>query len=290
MTEAATTLASGRSGSGCWTQWALPIVFAALLGGWSCLDRESDDRLAAADDLPGDFAPFDHDHAAWTRVLEQYAPSGSVDYAGLKRTAPADFSDYLRSLASVRRAEYAAWTRDQQLAFWINAYNAWTVQLILDHYPLKSIRSIGLLPGAAFRKDFIPLERLQGDTLSLGDIEHDILRGQFEAPRIHFAIVCASKSCPVLRKEAYRAADLDAQLQDAARTFIRDTSRNRFDADTRTLWLSSIFDWFGADFVRDGMTLQEVYASHVGAEAAAAVRAGPVQVEFLDYDWSLNGR
>src|SRR4029434_9265868 len=132
----------------------------------------------------------------------------------------------------------------QRIAFWINAYNAFTLRLILDHYPIASIRRIGWLPGAAFRERFIPMQGLKGETISLDDIENGTLRSAFREPRIHFALVCAARSCPPLRREAYRGADLDRQLDDQARIFLRDATKNRVDAATRTLYLSSIFKWF----------------------------------------------
>ncbi|MEO8601067.1 MAG: DUF547 domain-containing protein [bacterium] len=246
----------------------------------------------AGDPAAGDACTFfDHQHAAWNTIVARYVREGIVDYAGLKRSGLPALDGYLQSLESVCRRHYNTWTGEQKLAFWINAYNAYTVKLILDHYPLKSIRSIGLLPGAAFRENFIPLQALRGKVLSLNDIEHDILRKEFREPRIHFAIVCASKSCPELRNEAYRATTLDAQLTEAARRFVSDSSKNRFDAASRTLRLSSIFDWFREDFERSSQTLPAFVARYAEPATATALSSGGnVRVEFLDYDWSLNGR
>lgn len=259
---------------------------------WAWVARGNGQPAPAAGGAADSCSLFDHDHAAWTALLPRYVHNGSVDYAGLKRNGQAELNGYLQSLESVCRGHFDTWTREQKLAFWINAYNAYTVKLILDNYPLSTIRSIGLLPGAAFRQDFIPLQRLHGgnDELSLNDIEHEILRKEFQEPRIHFAIVCASKSCPILRSAAYRASTVNAQLDDAARTFIRDSSRNRFDASTRTLHLSSIFDWFREDFERAAQTLPRFVARYADDATATAIRSGNVRVRFLDYDWSLNGR
>ncbi|HEY6006591.1 MAG TPA: DUF547 domain-containing protein [Anaeromyxobacter sp.] len=230
------------------------------------------------------------EHAAWTKLLGRYVSGGLVDYASLKRDGQPVLDGYLRSLESVERSELESWPRSERLAFWIDAYNAYAVKLVLEHYPLRSIRSIGLLPGAAFRRRFIPLERIAGGRLSLDDIEHRFLRERFRDPRIHFAIVCASRSCPVLRGEAYRGRDLDAQLDEAARSFLRDPARNRWDPASRTLFLSSIFRWFRGDFEAAAGTLAAFVARYVDAPAAEAVRRGGVKIEFLDYDWSLNGR
>jgi hypothetical protein len=247
--------------------------------------------LATADTAAADSgAGFDREHPAWTRLVRRYVSGGLVDYAALKRDGRPALDPYLRSLESVERAELEAWPRSDQLAFWINAYNAYTVKLVLDHHPLRSIRSIGFLPGSAFKRKFIPLERAAGRKLSLDDIEHRILRARFQEPRIHFAIVCASRSCPVLRDEAYRGGDLDAQLDGAARAFLRDPARNRYDPASRTLSLSSIFEWFRGDFESAAGTLPAFVARYADEGTAEALRRGGVKIEFLDYDWSLNER
>jgi hypothetical protein len=247
-------------------------------------------RALAVDARSTGQASFDHAHTAWTHLLQRFVRDGLVDYRGMKAEAAGELDAYLRQLASVTASQYATWTREERLAFWINAYNAYTVRLVLDHFPLRSIRSIGILPGAAFRDDFIPMDTLRGRKLSLDDIEHQILRRELDEPRIHFAIVCASRSCPVLRDEAYRAQYLDAQLEDAARRFVRDPSRNRFDAATRTFHASSIFKWFRGDFERRAGSLASFLARYADDAAAAALRTGGVRIEFLDYDWSLNER
>jgi hypothetical protein len=233
---------------------------------------------------------LDREHAAWTHLLRRYVSRGLVDYAALKRDGRPSLDAYLHSLESVERSELEAWPRGDQIAFWINAYNAYTVKLVLDHYPLRSIRSIGFLPGSAFKRKFIPLDRVAGGELSLDDIEHRILRPRFRDPRIHFAIVCASRSCPILRDEAYRGRDLDAQLDDAARSFLSDPARNRYDPASRTLHLSSIFKWFRGDFEAAAGTLSAFVARHADESTAEALRHGGVRLEFLDYDWSLNER
>ncbi|MCC7111488.1 MAG: DUF547 domain-containing protein [Deltaproteobacteria bacterium] len=235
-------------------------------------------------------APFDHEHAAWEATLARYVRDGVVDYSGLKHSGTAALDGYLRSLESVCRDQYVAWTREQQLAFFINAYNAYTIKLILEHYPVKSIRSIGFLPGSAFRDELAPLRWLRGKALSLNDIENDILRKDFHEPRIHFAIVCASQSCPELKSEAYRATTLDSQLTDAARRFLADRGKNQFDPASRTLRLSSIFKWFREDFERTSRTLPAFVARYAEPATATALSSGDaVRIEFLDYDWSLNG-
>lgn len=229
---------------------------------------------------------IDPDHGAWNAIVQRWVRDGKVDYGGIRNDGGADLERYLANLSGACSADYERWNEDQRLAFWINAYNAFTVKLILDHYPIASIRKIGWLPGAAFRRDFIPMQGLKGGTISLEDIEHGTLRADFDEPRIHFALVCAARSCPPLRGEAYRAAALDRQLDDQGRRFLGDPSKNRFDAAGRTLYLSSIFKWFREDFEKSAGSLKVYVARYLGAEVAEP----DVEIEFLDYDWSLNER
>ncbi len=220
-------------------------------------------------------------------MLRRYVHNGLVDYEGWKRQGVAELNDYLATLSSVCTADERAANRDERLAFWINAYNAFTVKLILDHYPVRSIRSIGLLPVAAFKKKFIPMPGLRKGDLALDEIENDILRKELGEPRIHFAVVCASKSCPKL--QAYRADGLGLQLDQAGRDFIQDPSKNRYDAAKRTFYASSIFKWFHEDFERANGSLAAFIGQYAQPDVAAALKQGNVRIEFLDYDWSLNG-
>jgi len=235
-------------------------------------------------------AAFDHDHRVWTGLLARHVRAGRVDYAGLARES-AELDGYLHALSGVTRTCYDAWARVQRLAFWIDVYDAFTVRLVLDHYPLRSIRDIGLLPLAAFRQKIVPMPGLRGATLSLNDVENDVLRGELAGePRIHFAIVCASKSCPPLRSEAYRGPDLDRQLDEQTRAFLADPAKNRVDAAAHTLFLSSIFKWFRADFEAAAGTVPAFVARYLPPAGAAVAREPGVTVRYLDYDWSLNGR
>src|SRR5438034_1268606 len=229
--------------------------------------------------------PVDHDHAAWTAILGRFVRGGEVAYGRLAREGAPMLASYLDGLSSACADDYARWGRAERLAFWINAYNAFTVRLVLDHYPIASIRKIGWLPGAAFRERFVPMPGLKGGIVSLDDIENGTLRADFREPRIHFALVCASRSCPMLRSEAYRAGDLDRQLDDQARTFLADSTKNRFDSATNTLHLSSIFKWFRADFEAAAGSLPAYVGRYLSDPRATAP---DVRIEFLDYDWSLN--
>ena len=207
----------------------------------------------------------------------EFVHDGVVDYAGWKKGQLA-LDAYLRQLVVVKKEEFAAFTRPEQTAFLIDAYNAYTVRLILNHFPLGSIRSIGLLPGAAFRRGFIPL---LGEELSLNDLEGRLR--EMGDPRIHFALVCASQSCPKLRATAYRAAGLEVQLDTAAREFIGDPRKNRFEPGAAHL--SSIFKWYGDDFNKAAGSLADYLNRYTKEPLPKDVR-----IDFLDYDWSLNGR
>src|SRR5262252_7108738 len=143
-------------------------------------------------------APFDASHGAWSALLARRVSDGWVDYAGWKRADQPALESYLARLEQIDRSCFDRFSNAERLAFWINAYNAYTVRIILDHYPVKSIRSIGLLPMAAFRTSFIRLPAHRGGSLSLGELENEILRREFHEPRVHFAINCASRSCPAL--------------------------------------------------------------------------------------------
>jgi hypothetical protein len=228
-------------------------------------------------------AEFDQSHSRYAKVLTKYVKNARVNYAGLKKD-PTDLDAYLKAIATVRPDEFKTWSKDQQLALLLNLYNAHTLKLIINHYPLDSIRDIGLLPGAAWRIQDV---RFGGQLLTLDHLEHKIIRADYDEPRIHFALVCAALSCPPLRSEPYVAAKLDAQLEEQARLFLADSSKNRFDPGTNTLWLSAIFDWYQEDFG----DLKSYAADFLPEKSAEALRqADEVNVKFRDYDWSLNSQ
>lgn len=187
-------------------------------------------------------AAFDHEHAAWTLLLKEHVHAGGLlDYAGLSERR-SDVNAYLASLRGVSAAAFASWSPAQREAFWINAYNAWTISLILDNPKVKSIRDLGGWFSSVFDQRFIPLQHLDArdSELSLGELEHQILGKSARTPLFHFAIVCASRSCPELRAEAYRADQLDAQLADQARRFLADAAKNDLSIQSDALRISKI--------------------------------------------------
>ncbi len=248
-------------------------------------------------------ATNEFDHAQWATVLSQFTIDGNIDYRRLARE-PDALSRYLEQLEAIKRDDFATWSRDARMALWINAYNAYTVRWILDHYPTEGI--LETVPiwrralGAPFSNRFIPLAELaaaqSGDAaaqpnISLSAIEHEILRKKFSEPRIHFAIVCASKSCPKLRDRPYTSAGLDLELDENARDFLRDPAKNRYDPGHNRLIVSKIFRWFDEDFEPGGGALG--FYRRYGPEStvsALAASSAPASVEYGDYDWSLNGK
>ena len=246
---------------------------------------------------------FDHRHANWEALLKQHVVliangnASQVDYAGFKSDRAA-LKQYLDALSAVSEADYRRWSKPQQLAFLINAYNVFTVELILTHYPdLKSIKDLGSVFQSPWKKAFFTL---LGQERSLDDVEHGLIRapGVFNEPRIHAAVNCASIGCPMLRQEAFTADLLESQLEDNLRRFLSDHSRNRFDAANKTLSVSSIFDWYKGDFEKghQGFTsLDATFARYADAlgdtlQAQEAIRSGGLKIRYLDYDWALNAQ
>jgi hypothetical protein len=244
---------------------------------------------------------FDHSHATWQTLLARHvkvAPHGNasaVDYQGVQSERAA-LKTYLDSMSAVSEPEYLQWSSPQRLAYLVNAYNAFTIDLVLSKYPnLESIKDIGTVFQSPWKKKFF---MLLGQERSLDDLEHGMIRasGAFDDPRIHFAVVCASVGCPMLRPEAFNAARLNEQLEDGMRRFLADSTRNRFDAASGRLLVSKIFDWYGKDFEQGHKGYDSLkatfarYADQLAAtpEARARIRAGDYRVEFLDYDWRLN--
>jgi Protein of unknown function, DUF547 len=244
---------------------------------------------------------MDHSHAAWTTLLKKHVvllgggKASQLRYAGMARDREA-LKAYLDSLSAVSRAAFDGFSKAQQQAFLMNAYNAFTVELILSKYPnLQSIRDLGSLLKKPWSIKNVPL---LGDTVTLDNIEHDMLRkrGSYDDPRVHFAVNCASIGCPMLREEAFVAERLEAQLEEQTRRFMSDRSRNRYDSASGKLELSKIFDWYGDDFKQGhkGISSLAAFAARYAELLADApadrdkLRGQQVAVAFLDYDWKLN--
>lgn len=220
---------------------------------------------------------FDHTHESWDKVLKANTKrvEGQVlfNYQALSKDKKA-FNSYLKNLESVSKEDFLTFTNKQKLAFWINAYNAYTVQLILKDYPVKSIKDIGSFFSSPWKKNFIIL---LGKKMSLDDIEHGTIRKQFKEPRIHFAVNCASIGCPSLLEEAFIADQLNEQLDKATKLFLTNKKKNYVKG--HTYYLSKIFDWYEEDFIKYSNGVKNFVSKYLG-------RAD--DIEYLDYDWKLN--
>jgi hypothetical protein len=238
-------------------------------------------------------------HQPWQALLSQHVTpinnghSSQIDYAGMKKDQ-VKLSAYLTTLAAIDKQTFEQWPAPKQLAFLINAYNAWTVELILTVYPdLESIKDLGSFFSSPWSKQFIPL---LGETRSLDNIEHELIRGdnKYGDPRIHFAVNCASIGCPALREEAYSADKLEQQLAEQTLRFLTDKSRNRFAE--HSMALSAIFKWYGDDFTlgfRGSNSLAAFIllyhkALNLTPAQQALLKSEDMATNFLNYDWALN--
>jgi hypothetical protein len=229
-------------------------------------------------------AEFDQTHALFTGVLTNYVKDARVDYAALK-AHPQDLNRYLDQIAGVSKAEFKKWNEPQQIAFLSNAYNAYTMRLIIDHYPLKSIKDIGSIFSGPWDQ---PVVKLFGETMNLNTVEHKILRVNYAEPRLHFVLVCAAKGCPPLRAEAFVGARLEEQLMDQARLFLAEFTKNRVDTGKRVVHLSPIFKWYGTDFEKKSGSVLAALKPYWPKAAAAALANESFKIRYTDYDWSLN--
>jgi hypothetical protein len=251
---------------------------------------------------------FDHEHTAWTTLLKKHVvlleggKSSQVRYGGFQQDRGA-LKGYLDALSKVAPQEFDGWSKAQRMAFLINAYNAFTVEKILTRYPdIKSIWDFGKIFGNPFRDRFF---MLLGRESFLDRVEHETLRkpGAYDEPRVHFAVNCASVGCPMLREEAYVAGRLAAQLEEQARRFLSDRSRNRYDTASGRLEVSRIFDWFKEDWTSgyrgfDGRSEPVRTREQYFARYAALLADDPreqqrlieqkAEIRFLEYDWALN--
>jgi hypothetical protein len=240
---------------------------------------------------------FDHQYGAWNTLLKKHVrwlPDGKqsrVNYKGFAADR-AGLKGVLDGLSAVSKATFDGWSRPQQMAFLINAYNAFTVEIILTKYPdIKSIKELGLFNRGPWKNEFFTL---LGDKRHLDWVEHEQLRPIYKDPRIHAGVNCASIGCPALRDEAFTADKLEAQLDDGMKRFMGDRTRNRVKGSE--VQVNNIFKWFKEDFssgYRGINQLEDLLAQHAEQltdkpEEQAALRAKTLPVSYLDYDWSLN--
>lgn len=223
--------------------------------------------------------PREFSHRSFDELLAEHVEEGVVDYPGMQ--ADVRLAAYLAQLDRVDPNALTA--RNERLAFWINAYNAFAIKGILDHYsPVSTMGRYRYFIGRDYR--------VGGETINLYDLERQVLIEQFHEPLIHFAIVCASLSCPRLQPWAYQGLQLQQQFELVAREFINDSTRNRFDRQAKVASLSMIFQWFESDFVKAAGSVPAYVARYVDDPDLARELTQPdYRVEYLEYDWTLNG-
>lgn len=219
-------------------------------------------------------ASFDLSHGGFDATLASFVKDGLVDYRGMKSN-PASLNRYLDDLAAVTEGQWAAWGENDQIAFLINLYNAATLKLIVDHYPVDSIKDIGSWWKGPWKQDAV---RLFGRKVTLDHVEHELLREEFDEPRIHMALVCAARGCPPLRSEPYTGKLLDRQLDEQARGYLATPKGLRLDREDREAAVSAIFDWFEEDF--------ESVRGFIEHHAAIDLQGWSIRT--IPYDWSLN--
>ena len=220
------------------------------------------------------------DHRLYGALLKKYVHHGVVNYQGFKNEEKL-LDHYLKVLENT---ETKILSRHEQFAFYINAYNAWTIKFILSGYPgITSIKDLGSIFRSPWKKKIC---RIDGTVITLDDIEHEILRPRFEDPRVHFAINCASKGCPPLISEPYNGSILDRQLDESTAAFLNNSERNRLDGNV--LYVSKIFKWFPKDFRNDVVGFFMKYVTEDIRTRLEQTR-GNIAIDYLDYDWSLNG-
>ncbi|MHC4288063.1 MAG: DUF547 domain-containing protein [Planctomycetota bacterium] len=248
---------------------------------------------------PAKEVTFDLDHTLYDTILKEFVKEGLVDYAELQKN-PHSLNRYLTGLSQVKEPVFKEWEKNQQLAYLINLYNAATLKLIVNHYPIERIKDIGSLFKGPWHQ---PIISLFEKPITLNTLEHEIIRTDYDEPRIHLALVCAAKGCPPLRGEAYTAEKLHAQLDDQGRLFLSNPDKFQIDRPHHTVYLSPIFKWYGKDFTRQ-FTPQGGFEKLNKTERAVLnycsrylcdpdsqfLAAGGYSVRYLDYDWSLNER
>ncbi|EAW34963.1 DUF547 domain-containing protein [Lyngbya sp. PCC 8106] len=231
----------------------------------------------------------------YEQILSTYVDkNGKVNYKALKENRK-KLDEFNASLATLSPDDFANWTEKEKIAFWINTYNSLTLLAIIENYPTKSIRDI---PGVWTRLQF----NVMGKEVTLDEIEHKILRVQFNEPRIHMGLVCASIGCPILLQEAYTGDKLGEQLDKQTRKFIAINDNFKIDKQDNKVYLSSIFKWFGEDFISQ-FKIQEKFtgndkeravlnflSQYLDESEKEYLMNGKYQIKYLDYDWSLNDK
>lgn len=281
----------------------LPVLLfcTLMVGGFACGEEAPKEPAPAPVQQAGDFS-----YDGYAEMLLSFVDGdGMVDYKGLKAKSN-DLDAFLSAMNSLGEAEFAKWDEKRKIAFWLNAYNAFTLKAIVDHYPIKSslARSI-LYPKNSIRQISGVWKKLEwsvhGRKLTLETIEHEILRKDFNEPRIHVALVCAAMGCPPLRNEPFTGKRLNEQLDDQAKRFLSNEDKFRIDRDRNELHLSSVLKWFAEDFTKGYSSTDrfgrydkevrgvlEFVAGHISAQDLEYMMANKLSIEYVKYDWTLN--
>jgi hypothetical protein len=246
------------------------------------------------------------DYSNYADVLKNFVDDkGMVDYEGLKAESD-QLDSFVNDLSGVKSEEYETWTKEQKIAFWLNAYNGLTLKVIIEHYPIESswLKSL-IYPKNSIRQidgvwDEIT-HNVTGKKMTLEHIEHEILRKKFNEPRIHMALVCAAMGCPPLRREPYVGSRLDSQFDDQTRIFLSDPKKFKIDTSRNSVYVSSIFKWFAEDFgekygdkeriagkSREESAVIHFIAQYLSKDKQEYLLNGKYRIKYLDYDWSLN--
>ena len=226
------------------------------------------------------------DHSKFDQILKQYVDDrGLVDYNSISKAS--QFKEYMEALKSAKAEELS---RNGQLAFWINAYNAVTIDKVIQWKPKKSVRET-FVPGVWTSTKFFTTRDhiVAGKRLSQDDIEHDILRKRLKEPRIHFAVVCASSSCPPLARFAFTEENVQAKLEEETRKYINSFRGTRIDYAKNTFYLSKIFDWFSSDFKSKSGSVLGFINPYLSKEAMSFLEREP-KISYIHYDWALNAK
>lgn len=233
---------------------------------------------------------FDHSYKNYASLLSKVQKSKGqqslVNYQILHRDSK-ELDSVANSFSAVTKSQFDSFTKDQRLSFLINAYNLFTIKLIVKHYPVKSIKKIGSLFTSAWKKKFFVL---LGEETYLDYIEHDLIRKKFNEPRIHFAVVCASISCPNLQPTPFTEINLEDLLRLSAKEFLNDPNKNSISKNQKELKLSKIFKWYGNDFIKKYGSFQSYISTRITSDKTTAkeIKDEKLKIKWNDYDWDLN--
>ncbi len=226
------------------------------------------------------------DHSKFDQILKAYVDNkGLVDYNSIAQDKK--FTEYMQSLQSAKVEEFS---RDGQLAFWINAYNAVTIDKVIKKKPKKSVRET-LVPGLWTSTKFFTTQEhmVANQRLSQDDIEHEILRKKYRDPRIHFAIICASMGCPQLPRMAYTAENVQVRLDEETRKYLNSPRGTRIDRAENILHVSKLFDWFVTDFIQKSGSTLAFMRPYLNEETLSFLERDP-KISYLEYNWALNAQ